>query len=121
MYLGLKEIKNIVEENTASAGDIVHVVFVDGTAEILRKKLYDASVSPEPLDPTALRDLQMRPIAGDILLVLYEWDIRWSDYDFVDALVRNSLQEHMKMADAKLWGKHKQDVTIRDIDKVKHQ
>lgn len=116
MFIGLKEIQSNDEK-----GETVIVTYKDGTIEQFRKKLFAASVSPEPLDPTALRDLQMRPVAGDILLVLYDWNIRWSDYDFVDALVRSSLQEHMKLADAKLWGKSKEDITIQDIDNVKRQ
>lgn len=116
MFLGQKEIFS-----TSEIDDITHIVYKDETTEDMRTKLFKISCSPEPLDPTALRDMQMRPIAGDILLVLYDWNIKWADYDFLDALVRASLQEHLAAATSKLWGKEKNDVTIRDIDNVKHQ
>lgn len=118
MFIGQKEIATHTDRTKTG---VTYITFADGSSDTMPTKLFNASCSPEPLDPTGLRDLQMRPIAGDILLVLYDWDIRWADYDFVDALVRASLQEHLAAATTKLWGKEKNDITIRDIDKIKHQ
>jgi len=116
MFIGLKKIARAPEER-----DTVTIYYEDGSTEVMDKKLFDLSKTDHPTDPTALRDRQMQPVARDILLVLFDWNVKVLDYDFVDSLVRTSLNEHMRAAEEKLWGKERTSIRMKDVNKVKKQ
>lgn len=115
MFIGEKEI----EGQIPSGDKNVFVTYKDGSSEIITKLMYDASITEEPLDPSALRDHQMKPIIIGIISLLLEYDVKASDVQYITALVITSLQEWEVEADKKLWnGVGKRQIKISDIDKV---
>lgn len=100
----------------------VEVLYKDGTKDTFGQKMFDAIHTSDPVDLTTLRDIYAKLIAGDILRVLVEWDIKWMDYDAIDAYVRNSLHESSRVATAKLYGgKESNQVRMSDLDKLLKQ
>ena len=69
VFVGPREVKTVeaIPEKYNGTIELVNVTYVDGSTETLSKKLYDASVTPEATDLTALRDKRLQPVVMEFL------------------------------------------------------
>lgn len=116
MFIGPKEVEN-AQETTAPNGIIItNVEYKDGTKEIFSKLMYEAIISEESCDLSALRDRRMRAVAASVLMILREWGIKTSELSYFSTLLNTSLIENEKEAMKKLW--RSWIPTIQDVDDV---
>lgn len=113
-YYGDKKIETAQEE-----GERVIITFSDNTTLNIPKKLFEVSVSKEPLNPTQLWDKQLEPVAKETLELWLSWDIRLDQLDYlVLHYLKSSIESNHDKAGAKLWGKNKDERRLSDIDKI---
>lgn len=119
MYIGPKHVENIQEKD-----GVVIVSYEDKTVETLSKRMYDATVSDEACDLTALRDKRMEPVAREVLGLLRDWGIKVGEIRYLSVLLDTSLSENEKAANVKLWQawlpglQNPDDIDLISIDAV---
>lgn len=117
-FIGEKRLVAIVilEEKTIGGTELVRVEYEDGIREVFSKLMYEAIVSDEACDLSALRDKRVQPVVATILAVLREWGIKTSELAYMSALLNQSLQNNEKEALKELWSAWLP--TIQDVDEV---
>ena len=124
-FIGLKPIKKLLpSENTSGGIEIVAVEFEDGTIEHFSKLMYDATVSDEVCDLTALREKRIRPVVEKLLTVLRDWGIKLNELPYMSAVLNESLAENEREALNELWSQYMpkplspDEVSLVTIDRV---
>lgn len=119
-FIGPKEVASVedIQEKQNGTIDLVKVTYADQTTETITKRLYDASVTSEATDLTALRERRLQPIVTAILELLLEWGVGLSDINFITQSISLSVNSSMNFAATKLWGKTERELTLLDLDKV---
>lgn len=118
MPLETQYIGDKVVTNTQEDGRFIIVTFDDNSTLRLSKKMFEASLSLEPLDPSTLRDRQLHPVVAGMIGYLLEWDVKTSDLEYISAKLITSVHEWTKAADEIKWGKEKREVTMAELDTV---
>lgn len=111
-FYGDKKIEAVEEQ-----GDFV-VLMLDKEAVRLPKKLYEASASKDPLNPTELWDRQCTPIAKETLELWLGWDIKLEQLDYLINMLKTSIEHTLLQANNRLWGKKTTERRLSDVDSV---
>lgn len=106
-YIGEKQVQSLVEESikTYSGKDILTVVYVDGTKEMMSKASFEALVTDKVSDAT---DLQKRKFTFLVLKVaetMAEYDIKFGEINQVMHLAGQNLIDAANRASHYLWTK----------------
>lgn len=85
----------------------------------LDPEMYNASVTKEKSDLSVLRHKRITLVVGEILGVLLKRNIKLSEYEFMIALLGQSINDSISQSNKILWGgQDEQDRTMEDVDKV---
>jgi hypothetical protein len=118
MYLANKQI-SLTEAADAYEGiEMVKITFDDATTEVMPKKLYEASVTEQPSDLTAMRQARIQVVTKEVLSLLLMWGIRVDEVQYLTSLLVGSINQSIQAAESKLWGKNSLDLNLIDVDKV---
>jgi len=113
MYIGKKKVK----ESHESDGR-VKVIFEDGSEVAFTPKMFEASLSQEPLDDTLLQERRVVAVQTEIMKLLVDWDMKLVDIQRMYQMSANFIQQKHEFADEKFWGNTYLERTIGDIEKV---
>lgn len=105
-------------ETAEDQGDFVVIGFSDNTTLRIPKKLFEISVSKEPLQATALWDKQCAPVVRETLELWLGWDLQLEQLDYVINMLKTSIEYSLSKAGDELWGKKLKDRRMSDVDKV---
>ena len=114
-YYGSREIKDV---SPVSESGLVTLSFTDGTSVEISAKLVSEVVTDKVSDETTLRDKKCFPVVAKILEVYLTYNVNIEDIDYISQRVIMSLNESLKQADQKIWGKSREEKTMNDIQKV---
>lgn len=119
-WIGDKKIKEVRETGeTAPAGTpLLEVEFANGVKEIFSKIMFDAIVSEEACDASALREKRVHPVVGSVLAIMREWGMKIGETQFFSALVTQSLNSNKDTADLELWSKWGLLKSLDDVDMI---
>ena len=109
MYIGEKIVKETKEED-----GLIVVTYEDGDVETMSKKMYDAVISEESCDLTALRDKRIYPIVEATLALMRDWGIKISELQYFSVVLNQSLMENEKAALVKLWQQYSPMIKAHD-------
>ena len=112
-YIGDKKIK----EHSLDSGR-VKVVFEDGSETTFSQKMFDASVSQEPLDATGLQERRILAVQAEFMTLLLSWDMKLVDIHRMLTWTSNFLNDKHELADEKLWGNSITNRTIGNLERV---
>ncbi len=126
VWIGDKKIgsTSTLKEKTPAGYDLIEVIFTNGTTAIFSKMMFDAIVSVESCDDSALRDKRVHPVVGSVLAIMREWGIKVGETQYFSALVTQSLNSNKDEAEKQLWKgwaptiKSLDDVDLILIDRV---
>lgn len=113
MYIGEKKVKDSKVEDGK-----VNVVFEDDSQATFTPKMFEASLSQEPLDATKLQERRIVAVQVSIMNVFLEWDMKLADISKLLQWSTNYLMDKHERADEKLWGNTFQERTIGDLEGV---
>ena len=113
MYVGDKKIKNQQETDGR-----VRVTFEDDSTVTLTQKMFNASVSAEPLDATKLQERRVVAVQVEFMQLLLDWDMKLSDTPALLQWSANYLDQKHEFASEKLWGNKYKDRTIGDLEGI---
>ena len=113
MFIGDKEI-----ESTEELSGSVKVLFKDRSTLVLRKKMFDASLSLVTLDLTQLQERRIVAVQHEFMELLLDWGIKLADMPRLLQWTANYLQQRHETASDKLWGNHYDERTITDLNDV---
>ena len=80
--------------------------------------IYNVSVTDKKSDLTALRHKRVTLIVADILVLLLKRNIKLSEFEYMVALLNQSINDSLQKSNQILWGNSEQDRTMEDVDKV---
>ncbi len=105
IWIGDKKIKNVVDtgEKTPAGTPLFEVEFVNNTKEIFSKIMYEAIISKESCDASALREKRVYPVVGSVLAIMREWGIKIGETQYFSVLVTQSLNNNKDEAEKQLW------------------
>jgi len=117
IYVGKKIVKQIIE-NIDQGDNYVKIEFEDGKIEVFGKEIFGILKSDKPITDTELRDKKIYFVAEKILGLLLVHNVKPSEFEFLTAVLQGSLNENIKKANDKLWGKPASERTMLDVQKV---
>lgn len=121
-WLGNKKIKFGKEAGQNNNGmPEIEVFFDDGTKGIWTLKMLQAPgvVTPNPLDLTQFREVQVVALVSDMLKLLLDYSPREKDITYVVQKFEASIVENITKAQNKLWGiENVGEQTFGAVDKV---
>lgn len=112
-YIGEKKIK----EHSLDSGR-VKVVFEDDSETTFPQKMFDASVSQEPLNEALLQERRILMVQAELMNSLLSWEMRLTDIQRMLQWSSNFLNDKHELADEKLWGNKISERTIGDLERV---
>lgn len=104
-YVGQKEVLTVaIAEATSPLGaPLVEVTYADGSRETMPERTLKRVATAEPKDLTALRDLRVLPVVGEILVLMREADLHHADVNYVIDRLVMSVNENFAQAENALW------------------
>lgn len=104
-FFGTREVIGVEDTGltTPLGNKIIKAIYADGTTESMPEKVYNLAVSEVEVDATNMRELIIKPLAGEILALMAEYDLKLDDLEPVIQLVTISLNDNLRRADNKLW------------------
>lgn len=122
-YIGPKEVKavDLLPEKYNGTIELVKVTYVDGSEQVMTKKMVDTCTTTESTDFTSLRDKRVQPVVAGILELMLEWGVALSDVNFITNSIAMSVNASMNAASKKFWGKEEADLDLIEVDKVLKQ
>lgn len=115
-YIGARKVREI--EDIEEKDGFVVVTFDDGQKEELTKKMAIACLTPDPKDPSELREHYTKFIVQDILTILLAYDIKNIDFDYIQQVTKFSFEGWQEMAIAAKFGKDFKFVSMSQIQKA---
>lgn len=116
MYIGLKKVKETTDEVSPEGVNTVHVVYEDGSIEVLSKLMFDVVSSEVAVDLTQLRDKRVKPVVSAVLQVIRDWGIKIGELPYFSAVLQESLRTNEESALEELW--RKWIPTLKSLDDV---
>lgn len=80
--------------------------------------VYNACVTDEKSDLTSVRHKRISLVAADIMPILLKRNIYIADFEYLVAILTQTVNDSLQRAGNKLWGKEELDRTIGDVEKV---
>ena len=129
-YLGPHQIAELVEEEvkTPLGKSVYEVKFKktfaeDGrettpAAELYTEKMLAIAASDESTDLTSLRDKRMKSVVSDILYILAEYNIRYSEFEYMSGLLTASNNDNVAKAAEKMFGTDEYHRTLMHVERV---
>lgn len=111
-YIGARK---IAEVKDYAPGAVV-VVFEDKTEDILAEKMIPELLTDNPSDATTLRNKRVEVIAGEVLKVFKEWNLKLSEFQHLSQVLSMSLENNYIRAEDILWGTSEKSVL--HVDRV---
>lgn len=118
IYIGNKLVKNNVSsDNKLPTGeDLFELEYEDGSKETLTRRMFEHLIKNESTDATTLRDNRVVPVVQEVLKMCLNWGLKIDEIDYMCSLLTTSLNENLKEADARVWGKSRHELTLIDLD-----
>lgn len=101
MYIGQEQVKE-----TKEAGDWITVLFESGRTANYPKVMYDAMLTTDPLDASALRDRRVMKVMQEYVKILIAYDLTFKEVSALTMYVDNFLDEKKQFAQAKVLRPH---------------
>ena len=132
-YLGPNQIAELIEQEVKTPlGKAVYEVKFkqtfaeDGrettpTPELYTEKMLTLVATDEPTDLTGLRDRRIKPVVGDILYILAEYNIRYSEFEYMSGLLTASNNDNVGKAAEKAFGADEYHRTLMHVERVLKQ
>lgn len=131
-YYGTRQVVEVIDSpvddiDVGKNRDNVKLLFKDGTSEVIRKRMVNYALTPEPLknDLTELRENRCKPVIVGILEVLLDWDILPNDpmneLEYVLSSIDRSFAANIRTAIENVWGIKNETLRFSDIDKALRQ
>lgn len=132
-YLGPHQIEELVEQEvkTPLGKSVYEVKFKQTFAEdgrettpapeLYTEKMLAVATSDESTDLTSLRDKRMKNVVSDILYVLAEYNIRYSEFEYMSGLLTASNNDNMGKAAEKMFGTDEYHRTLMHVERVLKQ
>lgn len=121
-FIGPRKIKKVSLDDSKTFFDKERVLieYKNGESETLPEKVLAYIVTREIVEDLALlQKMRVDPIISDILSILAESELRFSDMSHViKSRLWWSLEANMAQAATHLWGKESEDLTLYDVEKV---
>ena len=122
-FIGPREIKKVSldDSKTFFGKERVLIEYKNGESETLPEKVLAYIVTREIMEDLALlQKMRVDPIISDILSILAESELRFSDMSHViKSRLWWSLEANMAQAATHLWGGiESEDLTLYDVEKV---
>ena len=125
-FIGFRRIQNLrdVERKTFLGGDVVEIQFDDNTKKEYPIDSLDAITTKEKSDLTALRILEVTPVAIKILGILVDSELPIFDPNganiqyLLQTVLPEQIQEKTRKAYGNLFNKDYFAVTLLDMDRV---
>ena len=111
-FIGDRKIRSIVE------GEKVRVAFEDDSSVTLAPRMFEASVTHEPIDASKLQIRRALAVQAVLMQLLLDWDMKLSDIHPLLQWSSNYINDKHELADEKLWGNTAQERTIGDLESV---
>ena len=128
IYVGTKKVKSneTLDKKLSTDEDLFKVDYEDGTSEVLTRKMFEGSISNEPVDDDDLLNSQFIAITTEILPILLNWGLKLNLIDTVLDRVGYSVKMNTReVTDAvrdevfdRVFGKKFEDVNLSDLDSV---
>lgn len=96
----------------------VEVLFSDNSKEVFGKEILEILKSDKSIDESALREEKIHFVAKEILTLLLKHNVKPSEFEFLTSVLQGSMNENIKRANDKLWGKPAAERTMLDLEKV---
>jgi hypothetical protein len=106
-YFGEKQVQSLVKEDvkTYSGKDILTVVYVDGSKELMSQASFDALVTDEKSDATNLQKRKFTFLVLKIAETLSEYDVKFGEIGQLMHLAGENLIAAANRASHYLWTK----------------
>jgi hypothetical protein len=83
---------------------------------LIPEKKIDYVVSDKKLDATEQRDKESELIAEKIMNVIAEYNLAISDWEYINAIIKNSIESSFQYAENILWGTDRK--RLLDVDRI---
>lgn len=120
-WIGDKQIdvtEAITDRKDASGEPLIKVKYIQGGVEYFTKRMLESIVTDKQTDLTDLRIRRVYPMVQDILKTLSLYGFKTSEFEFLYASLKGTLDERLKQAHDFLWGVKDQDLSMIDLVKV---
>lgn len=96
----------VVEDlKTPLGGEIIEVLYADGSKELMPKKTFNLIVSETERDESKAAAEKFKYMTRDILAVIADYDMKFFEMEYLITLIKNSILDNINRANNYLWTK----------------
>ena len=88
---------------TPNGGEIYLITYENGVKELMPKKTFDLFSTPGPVDFTSYRNLKHAQVASEILAIIADYDVTFSDLKNLLQIVVDSTNDNFDRVSNFLW------------------
>jgi len=119
-YLGHRKIKEILylETKTFLGEGRIKVTLEDGEVQELPVEMLEATITDKKSDATNLRNKRVFPVVDKILAILTDSELSFAEISYATGpRLKASIDDNVERSYEKIWGKARNDISLRDIQK----
>jgi len=117
-YLGHRKIKDFLylESKTFLGEERIKVTLEDKEVQELPVEMLEATVTDKKSDATDLRNRRVFPVVEKILAILADSELSFSEISYATGpRLKASIDDTLEKSYKKIWGKARNDISLRDI------
>lgn len=120
-FVGPYQIKEclLANEKTFLDKEKIKLIYEEGKEELLPMEVLNKIITKGRSDLTTLREMRVEPVVEKLLVILAESELSKVDINYaIGPKLTESLNQSLKIASEKLWGKDADSITLMDIEKI---